>query len=163
MKGVQAAVFGRRGLFPVADLFRGGRRGGVVGDRRECRGRRGGVASCGRDGRRCEGRDAGLVGRGGVGDGGFLELLHYGAHVVRVLLARRWAGLVEDLALGRGDDAADAVDEAEGVLLGPEVDVEGVQLVVVFVLVAGVVGGQVPLLVALDVADGQGDDAGLLV
>jgi hypothetical protein len=80
-----------------------------------------------------------------------------------VVLARWGAGLVEDLALGRGDDAADAVDEAEGVLLGPEVDVERVQLVVVLVLVVGVVGGQVPFLVALDVADGQGDDAGLLV
>lgn len=80
-----------------------------------------------------------------------------------VVLARRWAGLVENLALRGGDNAADAVDEAEGVLLGPEVDVERVQLVVVLVLVLGVVGRQVPLLVAGDVADGQADDAGLLV
>ncbi len=63
-----------------------------------------------------------------------------------VLLARRRrAGLVEDLALCWGDDAADAVDEAEGVGLGPKVDVERVQLVVVFVLVVRVKRGQVPL------------------
>ena len=143
----------------MADLLGRGRRGGVVGHGREGRGRGGDRQGWGRG----EGRHAGGVARGRVGDGGVLELLDYGANVVGVVLARRRAGLVEDLALGRGDDTADAVDEAEGVLLGPEVDVERVQPVVVLALVVGVVCGQVPLLLALDVADGQGDDAGLLV
>jgi len=94
-----------------------------------------------------------LVLRRGVGDGGLFELLHDGADILSVVLARWGAGLVEDLTLRGGHNAADAVDEAEGILLGPEVDIERMELVVVLVLVLGIVGRQVPLLVSGDVAD----------
>lgn len=64
--------------------------------------------------------------------------------------------------MGR-EDAPDAIEEGQGIVLGPEVDVEGVELVVVLVLVLWIEGGQVPLVLAVDVADGQGDFAGVAV
>jgi len=56
-----------------------------------------------------------------IGKGDSLEVLHDGAHVGMV--ARWRAGLVEDFALGRRKDTADAIDKLQGILLGPEVDV----------------------------------------
>lgn len=49
LQGVQAAVFGRRRLFPVADLFRCWGCCRVVGDGYKGSGWRGPVASCARD------------------------------------------------------------------------------------------------------------------
>lgn len=169
VEGVGDAVVGGGCLFAVADLFGGRGGGGVVGHGDELRrgwgggvGRRGdggwgaweGGQAVRVDGRRW-GRDVVVV------DGGALELLDHGADFG--VLARRRAGLVEDLALLGGEHAADAVDELGGVLGRPEVDVDGVELVVVLVLVVGVVGGQMPLLVAGDVPHDQGYHADVLV
>ena len=76
-----------------------------------------------------------------------------------LLWQRRRRRLISDVDLGWGQDPPDAVDELQGVGLGPEVDVEGVELVVVFVLVMGVVGGEMPLiLVNLGAGDPVDDD-----
>ena len=67
-----------------------------------------------------------------------------------LLRQRRRGRLISDVDLGRRQDPPDAVDELQGVGLGPEVDVERVKLVVVFVLVMGVVGREVPLVLVDD-------------
>lgn len=48
---------------------------------------------------------------------------------------------VLDVDLVWGKDASNAIDEGEGIVLGPKVNVEGVELVVIFVFVSGIVGG----------------------
>lgn len=60
-------------------------------------------------------------------------------------------------------NAPDAIHKREGVVLGPEVDVEGVKLVVVFVLVVRVVRRQVPLFMTSNLADCEVDHAVLPV
>lgn len=76
-----------------------------------------------------------------------------------VLLFMQWwrTRLVLHVDLVGRKDTPDAVDEGEGILLCPEVDVEGVEFIVVFVLVPGVVGGQVPFFIAFHVPHRQAD------
>lgn len=64
-----------------------------------------------------------------------------------------------DVDLVGGKHATDAIDKVQGVLLGPEVDVEGVKFVVVLVLVSRVICREVPLLVPLDVSHRQAHHA----
>lgn len=96
-----------------------------------------------------------------VGYGGFLELLDDGADLGGLAWWGSW--LVEDLALCWGQHPTDAIHKLEGILLFPEVNVEGGELVVVFVLVVRIVGREMPLVMALDLADCQGYEAGVLV
>jgi hypothetical protein len=70
-------------------------------------------------------------------------------------MARRRSRLIQDLALRRGQHAPDAIHKLARILRSPEVDVERVELVVVFVLVVRIVGWQVPFVVSLDLADGD--------
>lgn len=98
---------------------------------------------------------------GGVGDGNFLELLNKGASFGGLTGWR--PGFIEDFALGMGKDAADAVDELEGVLVSPEVEVKGVKFVVIFGLVVGVIGWEVPFFLVIDLADDEGYEASVLV
>jgi hypothetical protein len=78
-------------------------------------------------------------------------------------MARRWGRFVENLALRRRKHTPDAIHELDSVLRSPEVDVKRVELIVVFVLVVGIVGWQMPLFVPLNLADGKGDEASVLV
>lgn len=55
------------------------------------------------------------------------------------------------------EDAADTVDEGESILLGPEINVEGMEFIMINVLVSRVVGRQVPFLVAVHIANHQAD------
>jgi hypothetical protein len=97
----------------------------------------------------------------GVGDGGLLELLHHRAHLG--LWARRRSWFIQDLALRRREHTPDSIDKLTCVMGSPEVDVKGVELVVVLVLVVRVVGGQMPIVVSLDLADGKCHKASVLV
>lgn len=47
--------------------------------------------------------------------------------------------------------------------MGPEVDVQRMELVVVFVLILGVVCWKMPLVMSVDLADDECHDAGVLV
>jgi hypothetical protein len=85
--------------------------------------------------------------------GHLLEFLHHRTHFGFV--ARWRSRLVQDLALRRRKHTSDPVEELHGILGHPEVDVERVELVVVFVLVVRVIGWQMPFLVPLDLADGE--------
>lgn len=58
-----------------------------------------------------------------------------------LLLLLGWSRLVLDVDLVRGENAPDAIDEGESVVLGPKVNVKRMKLVVVYVLVSGIVGG----------------------
>ena len=69
------------------------------------------------------------------------------------LLARRRTWLVQNLTLSGREDTSDAIDEHQCILGRPEVDVEGMQLVVVLGLVMRVPCREMPLLSALDLAD----------
>lgn len=60
-------------------------------------------------------------------------------------------------------DAPNAIDKGESVVLGPKVNVERVKLVVVFILVSGIVCGQMPFIMTLDVAHGQAHHAVMAV
>lgn len=96
----------------------------------------------------------------GIGDGSRLKLLDDGSHS-RWLRRRTW--FIKDLDLGRRKHAPDAVDKLQRILLRPEVDVERMQLVVIFGLVARVVGGQMPFALVDRLGNGQRDGAVLLV
>lgn len=134
-KRIHAPVLGRRRLLARADALRRGGSCGVVRHGREV---------------------AGLLGGIGLRKSDLLELLHHGAGVPR-------ARLVLNVGLGGGQHAADAVDELEGVGLGVEVDVERMELVVILVLVARVVGGKMPLAGVGGLGGRQRDEAVVLV
>jgi hypothetical protein len=89
-----------------------------------------------------------------------LKLLHDGAGVCAMGGRCR---LIANVDLGGREEPLNAVDELNGVLLGPEVDVERVQWVVVLVLVAWVERRKVPDAGVIGLADGDGDDTFLVV
>lgn len=62
-----------------------------------------------------------------------------------------------DVNLVGREDAPDAVDEGESILLGPEVNVEGVKLIVIYALVSRVVGWQVPFFMGIHIPNHQAD------
>jgi hypothetical protein len=62
-----------------------------------------------------------------------------------------------DVDLVGREDAPDAIDEGESILLGPEVNVEGVKLIVIYVLVSRVVGWQVPFFMGIHIPNHQAD------
>jgi hypothetical protein len=99
--------------------------------------------------------------RNGFRDGGVFKLLDYSANVAR--LTRRRARFVQDLALRWGKHTPNAVDEFEGILMGPEVNVERVEFVMVFVLIVGVVGWEMPLVMPVDLPDSECHNTGVLV
>jgi hypothetical protein len=165
LQGVCDAILGRRCLLAVPHLLGGGWCGWVVSNGRKLLGRRRRGALCSASDRGHwrpgEGRGSGGAGlqsgRCGldgirVGDGSLLELLHDRAHVGRV--AGRRPRFIQNFALRRRQHAPDAVDELHGILGRPEVDVERMELVVVFVLVVRVVRWQMPLVVPLNLANG---------
>lgn len=88
--------------------------------------------------------------------------------VVLWLGRRRWRRrrdwLVADVDLVGGQKPAHAIDKLERVEARPKVNVDGMQRVVVDVLVGGVVGGKVPLVLVGRLGnDGERDHAAVLV
>lgn len=65
---------------------------------------------------------------------------------VRVRLLDRWrTRLIQHLDLRRWKNSADAIDELESVGMRPKVDIEGMEFVMIFVLVSRIIGRQMPL------------------
>lgn len=62
------------------------------------------------------------------------------------MLRGRWRRLVSHLDLGRRQNPSYAVDKLERVLLCPEIYVQRLKAVVVFVLVVGIKGREMPLV-----------------
>lgn len=63
----------------------------------------------------------------------------------------------------RRQNSSNAIHKLKRILLRPKVNIEGMELVVVFVLVSRIVGGEVPFFVMNGFGDGQGYHAVLLV
>lgn len=60
--------------------------------------------------------------------------------MLSLLLSSWWrSGFILDVDLVWGENAPDAVDEGQCILLGPEINVEGVEFIVIYVLVSRVV------------------------
>ena len=95
-----------------------------------------------------------------IRDGDSLESLDHGARGGRLW---RWAGFVQNIHLRRGENASHPIDKLQRVGLGPEVYVERMKLVVILILIARVVGREMPFILINRICHHQRDHAVVFV